>query len=174
MDHAMTQTPNPPPLGAPELEFATFHEGYVSRYIQLADAKAGTALVVTGGVLGYLLGQDGFVAELTLRSGYWEAALAIAAGLALAVSAVLCFAVIAPRGSKPGTSLVYFGDVARRQTADFVDAVRTAGVDGLVRERLGHTHAISGICRRKYGLLRVALGSGAAGLVAALVWRFAH
>jgi hypothetical protein len=170
----MTPTPTPPPLSNAELEFATFHEGYVSRYIQLADAKAGTALLVSAGTLGYLLGQEQFVASLALRSGWFEAALALAAGLCLAVSGALSFAVIAPRGSKPGTSLVYFGDVARRQAGEFIDAVRSAGGDGLARERLAHTHALSGICRLKYMLLRWALGLGAAGLVAALVWRLAH
>jgi hypothetical protein len=163
----------PPLLGPAELEFATFHEGYVSRYIQLADAKAGTALVVTVGTLGFLFGQDTFVAALQLRSHSLLIVLTYLAGLLLAVSSALSFHVIAPRGSKPGAGLVYFGDVARRSAAEFVDEVRSAGVDGIARERLEHAHAIAGICCRKYLWLRCALVSGALGLVAALVWRLA-
>lgn len=159
--------------GTAELEFATFHEGYISRYIQLADAKAGSALVVTAGALGYLLGQETYVAALRLQSGYLEAILALVAGLCLATSAALSFGVIAPRHSKPGTSLVYFADVARRQPAEFIEAVKSAGADGLAHERLVHTHTISGICTRKYTLLRWVLSVGAGGLLAAFLWRLA-
>ena len=162
-------TPSPP--GAPETEFATFHEAYVSRYIQLADAKAGTALVITAGTLGYLLGQDAFVAALAFHSNGWLAVLAYLGGLPLAASSALFFYVIAPRGSKPGKSLVYFDDVARRSAADFVDAIRSVSAEDLARERLKHAHAIAHVCRRKYIWLRRAMFSGALGLVAALVWR---
>ena len=170
MDDHMTRC-KPPPPGAIETEFATFHEGYVSRYIQLADAKAGTALVITAGTLGYLLGQDAFVAALAFRSNSWLALLAYLGGLPLAVSSALFFHVIAPRGSKPGKGLVYFDDVARRSAGEFVDAVRSAGAEDLARERLEHAHAIAGVCRRKYIWLRRAMFSAGLGLVAALVWR---
>lgn len=168
----MTQvTPPSEPLGTSELEFATFHEAYLSRYIQLADAKAGTALVFTGGTLGYLLGQDPFLAALRLQSTCPMSILAVLSGLLLSGSAVLSFVVIAPRGSKPGTGLVYWEDVARLTATEFIEAVHGTGPDGLARERLSHTHTIAGICERKYRWLRRALGLGAAGLVAALICR---
>jgi hypothetical protein len=170
MDRLMTQT-RPEELGQDELEFATFHEGYVSRYIQLADAKAGTALVVTAGTLGYLLGQTAFVSAILFKSGCGTLLLAVITGLLLAGSASLSFIVIAPRGSKPGAGLVYWGDVARRSPADFIDAVRAAGPDGIARERLTHAHAIAKVCQRKYEWLRGALALGAAGMAAALACR---
>ena len=169
----MTRSTTPAPLGEEELEFATFHEGYVSRYIQLADAKAGTALVVTAGTLGYFLGQDAFVAALQLHGPCIPRALAYASGALLALSAILAFATIAPRGSKSGTGLVYWNDVAARTTDRFIEDVRCAGTDKLVRERLAHAHTIAGICARKYRCLRAALGTGAVGLAAALAFRLA-
>ena len=123
----MTRSTTPAPLGETELEFATFHEGYVSRYIQLADAKAGTALVVTAGTLGYFLGQDAFVAALRLQGPSILRPLAYASGALLALSAIMAFATIAPRGSKAGTGLVYWNDVAARTKERFIEDVRGAG-----------------------------------------------
>lgn len=141
-------------LGQLELEFATFHEGYVSRYIQLADAKAGTALIIIATTLGYLLSIDRFVSALLLHSNCRNSALAIATTLMLTGSGCWSFFVIAPRGGSRGNSLIYWSDVARRQTRDFVDAVQAAGLEGIAREHLEHAHAIAKICDRKYRSLR--------------------
>jgi len=167
----MSQQPIIPPLGLGELEFATFHEGYLSRYIQLADAKAGTALVVTAGTLGYLLGQESFVSALKWTTGPVISGVAIASAVLLTTSSLLSFVVIAPRGSKPGASLVFWSDVARLKSTDFVDAVRAAGLDGLARERLSHSHALAGICAKKFWWLRGSLLVGGVGLVFSLAFR---
>lgn len=158
-------------LGQLELEFAGFHEEYLSRYIQLADTKAGTALVVVAATLGYLLGLDKFVGALSLHATWPISVLAIVTSVLLGGAGAASFAVIAPRGSPPGTGLVYWEDVARRTRGQFIADVAAAGADGLARERLTHTHVLSAICRRKYQVLRAALWAGALGLSGALVCR---
>ena len=63
-----------PRLNAPQkLAFADFHEGYLSRYIALADTKAGVALTINAGLLGFM----------ATRSEWWAAAKADAIVLAL-------------------------------------------------------------------------------------------
>lgn len=158
-------------LGQLEFEFAGFHEEYLSRYIQLADTKAGTALVVVAATLGYLLGLDKFVSALCLHGTLPKSGLAIATSVLLGVAGATSFAVIAPRGSPPGSGLIYWEDVARRTRDQFVVDVGTAGADGLALARLRHTYVLSLICRRKYQVLRAALWAGALGLCGALACR---
>lgn len=165
------QSARPEALGPRELEFATFHEGYISRYIQLADAKAGSALVVVAATLGYLLGTDKFVSAISFEASSSRSILAAVTLLSLAASGCLSFFVIAPRGTRPRRSLVYWSDVARIPVAEFVEAVQSEGADGIARERLEHAHAIAGICARKYRWLRVALIVGAVGVAGSLVCR---
>lgn len=169
----MTQPQGAPAsgMGQLELEFAGFHEGYLSRYIQLADTKAGTALVVVAATLGYLLGLDKFVSALCLHGTWPTSGLAIATSLLLGVAGAASFAVIAPRGSPPGNGLVYWEDVAGRTRDQFVADVGAAGADGLAKDRLRHTYVLSTICRRKYQVLRAALWAGGLGLCSALACR---
>lgn len=158
-------------LGQLELEFAGFHEEYLSRYIQLADTKAGTALVVVAATLGYLLGLDKFVSALCLHGTWPTSGLAISTSILLSAAGAASFAVIAPRGTPPGNGLVYWEDVAGRSRDQFVADVGAAGTDGLAMERLRHTYILSTICRRKYRVLRAALWAGALGLCGALACR---
>lgn len=156
---------------AARIEFATFHEGYLSRYIQLADAKAGSVLVIVAAAIGYALGQDNVAAALH-GDGHWcRTLLASTTILSLATSGALAFLVIAPRTPTPGNGLVFWEDVAELQQGDFVGRVRASGQDGLARERLAHSHALAGVCRDKYLWLRRAMPFGAVGLVGAFLCR---
>ena len=158
-------------LGPTELEFATFHEGYLSRYIQLADAKAGSVLVVVAAAIGYLLSQDRLVTILHGDVAIWRVGLLVVTLLALGGSGALAFHVIAPRQPSSGNSLIYYGDAAALSEITYIEAVHTAGPDGLARQRLAHAHALTGICRDKYRWLRRAMLVGAAGLIGAFLCR---
>jgi hypothetical protein len=41
--------------------FAAFHEQYVTKYIQLADAKAGATLAVSSSAFAYLWTREAFI-----------------------------------------------------------------------------------------------------------------
>ncbi len=153
------------------IEFATFHEGYLSRYIQLADAKAGSVLVIVAAAIGYALGQDD-VASALHWDGHWcRTLLAGITILSLATSGTLAFLVIVPRTPTLGNGLIFWDDVAKLQQGDFLERIRASGQDGIARERLAHSHALAGVCRSKYIWLRRSMPFGAVGLVGAFLCR---
>jgi hypothetical protein len=77
----------PPSLEARHLEFATFHEGYLGRYITLADTKATLTFGVTAAVLGWLLSQKPFITVLLRPELAWPFATAAAATTLLIAAA---------------------------------------------------------------------------------------
>lgn len=163
-------------------EFCTFHENYVSRNIQLADAKAGLALVAFSGSIVLALKDDGYRGAIraSLLAAWhisgtlsgtsllgWLALLLCAAGTALA------FWVIIPRldGEPLGSGIIYWGDVARRANAKtYADEIRRAPVSKVLDDRLQNLFYLSRICRRKMWLLIRSMWLGAAGVVLTMSW----
>jgi hypothetical protein len=144
-------------------EFADFHQGYVSAYIQLADAKAGVVLAVSGGLIGYLLAQG------SVRSAVTSAELvAVVPGGALAALALafgLAFSVIRPRRGPP-TGVVYFEAVAAHETDEnYVAALKSKSAMELAEVRIEHCHALSVICSRKYRVLVGSIWAGLGGMI---------
>lgn len=134
-------------------EFAEFHEGYISRYIELADTKAAWAFAIASGSIAYIVGSElpGFLAiPWSLR---WISFI-VTVALFLA-SATYSFLVIAPRLGSSGETVVYFEAVAKRKSADdYVKDVASKNEAELAEARLKHCYDISRICTRKYGFLR--------------------
>jgi Family of unknown function (DUF5706) len=168
--------------------FCDFHEGYVSRYIQLADAKAGVTLVLLSGVLGFLVNDEGF--RKALRHGpnpssgnidttLWGAAVALSAILFCGLGTVLSFWVLRPRfkptaNSNNAKGVTFWGDVARYpslgQHGSYPEAVIRSTPGDILNDRLEHSYLLSCICYAKMRLLEQSMVLGAVGAVLTLVW----
>ena len=155
------------------VEFLDFHEQYLSKYIQLADAKAGAAAAALTAVLGAMLTWDPWVGALTSPALSWGFGIAVLGALLLVGGAVMTFLVIVPRRPRASEGLIAWDAVAAMSEEGFAGAVRAAGPMGLARERLGHCHALARVCRQKYRWLRWGLRTGGAGLMLALLARLA-
>jgi hypothetical protein len=159
------------PLAAHHSEFATFHEGYVRHYIQLADAKAGVGFGILSGVLAYLLGKDAVRDALLHPALTAKFGITLIALLFLIASAMSAFLVIAPRlGSSAGDAgLVFFGDVAGRTSGDeYVSDIGSRSESDLTAARLRHCFDVATVCARKYALLKKSIWLALPGL--ALAW----
>lgn len=170
-----TATIEPVPVSTLEehhSEFATFHEGYVRHYIQLADAKAGVGLGVISGVLAYLFVKDTVQNTLLHPALTPRFGITLAAILFLIGSGACAFLVIAPRlRSSPGhAGLVFFGDVADRATGDeYVSEIASRSQSDLTAARLRHCFDVARICARKYTLLKKSIWLALPGLALAMV-----
>jgi hypothetical protein len=154
-------TNNAPPLEAAHTDFAEFHEGYVSRYIELADTKASWAFAIAAGAIAFMAGNDHIRAML---GGDWNSAfvLVLTTSMLLLVSSVFSFLVIAPRlGNSSGEGLVYFGAVAQMKSAEaYVRAISSHTEAQMTEARLKHCYELSRICTRKYEYLGKAICVG--------------
>lgn len=155
-----------------EHRFADFHEQYVSKYIQLADAKAGTVIVAVSVVIGYLFGSKETMAVLHAPGMGWSFGVAFLSILLLTGSAGCAALVVWPRTGGVPHNLIFWERVAAMERQDFLDAVGQAGSADLARERLKHCHAIAATCTRKYRWLRASFVLGGIALVLSGVGRF--
>lgn len=169
---AMIEPVPAPSLEAHHGEFATFHEGYVRHYIQLADTKAGVGFSVVSGVLAYLLSKDA-VRDIVLHPAFTASfGVVVATILFLIASAICAFLVIAPRlRSSPGDSgLVFFGDVAHRTSGDeYVGDIAPRSESDLTAARLQHCYDVAKVCARKYDLLKMSIWLALPGLAIAML-----
>lgn len=160
------------PLQPHHSEFATFHEGYIRHYIQLADAKAGVGFGIISGVLAYLLGKDA-VRDVVLRPALTaKFGITVIAILFLIASTVSAFLVIAPRlsSSPRDAGLVFFGDVAGRASGDeYVSEIASRSKPDLIAARLRHCFDVARVCTRKYALLKKSIWLALPGITLALV-----
>lgn len=160
------------PLEAHHSEFATFHEGYIRHYIQLADTKAGVGFGIVSGVLAYLLGKNAVRDVLLHPALTAKFGITLVAVLFLSASATCAFLVIAPRlGSPRGDAgLVFFGDVAGRASGDeHVSDIASRSESDLTAARLRHCFDVARVCTRKYALLKKSIWLALPGLILALV-----
>ena len=144
-------------------DFADFHQGYVSQYIQLADAKAGVVITVSGALIGYLLSHATFAAAIGV--GSLMSWLCLATIVALVASFLLAFWAVRPRGGRP-TGPIYFASVARFEDAEaYRKHVASMSERELAEARLDHCYAISKIADEKYLALRWAMLAALVGAV---------
>ena len=158
-----------PNLTDAHTEFATFHEGYVGRYIALADTKASWAFAIASGVLAYLLSKSTLRAQLL--DPEWTSHFMILLGplALLSASAICSLLVITPRLSNSGEGLVFWGAVSKwPDSTRYVEEVGRRSEAQLTELRLRHCFDLSKLCARKYEYLRKGIVLGVAGLVSAL------
>jgi hypothetical protein len=150
-------------------DFAAFQEGYVGRYIALADTKAALTFGVASGVIGHLLSQEDLKA-LLVQPQWSPACVLLGCTLfLLGLSAICAFLVIAPRLKNSGGGLVFFGTVGQRPSADsYVQEVAARSASELTAARLRHCYDVSRVCSVKYGYLRKAMWLALPGIFSAL------
>jgi hypothetical protein len=162
-DIVSTSTPQ---LDEAHRSFAEFHQGYVTGYIEFADTKASWVFTITAGLLAYIFSSNEIRMILFLPGWNVLFLLVAATVLLLVLSAVFSFLVISPRFSRSGEGVVFFGSVAKKESADtFVREIAAMGEPALTEARLKHSYDISRICARKYGHLRVAFWTGILALI---------
>jgi hypothetical protein len=155
------------------IRFVDFHEQYVTKYIRMADAKAGATFVATSAVLAYFLNDSVFRDDLKYEFLSWAWVFAAAAVFFLLSSAVLSFNVIAPRTPSSGTGVVFWGDVARFANAEtYGAAILALSPESLLKARFEHSLNLSRVCADKYKSLRNSMRLGAIGVVVAMTWAF--
>jgi hypothetical protein len=162
----------PTEAGEAAADHAEHVHRYLSDYIKFADQKATFVFGGAAALLAFL-----YKAEASRRwlkpVGGWTLgdALAFLAMLALAAAALVAVAVIVPRlgGSRRG--LIFWESIAQFESgAEYAAAVTGVGAADLLRAKLQHCWELSGVCRRKYRVLGVAIWLGAVGLYAAVVF----
>lgn len=153
--------------------FSAFHEQYVTKYIQLADAKAGATFTICSGAFAYIWTRDVFVDAILSGHGSAFVVVSATALLLLAAGGAMAFFVIAPRLARSGKDIVFWKSVAELpQRNCLADAVLGSSQERLARERLCHCYDLSRVCASKYRWLRRAMLTGALGLIAALIATF--
>jgi hypothetical protein len=146
----------------PELDsiekFADFHDTYLARNIQLADSKAGVIATAAAGTIGLLLSQNQFLAALRSAAFSPDWWLSRTTTLALCITGVLAFCVIAPRRAMSKEHPVDFDQVGRFASAhEFMAELQRQGPDGLAECRVAMCYQTAKVCSQKHRLLRRAL-----------------
>jgi hypothetical protein len=154
--------------GAHHTEFASFEEGYIARYIALADTKAGFVFAGASAVIVYLFDKEE-VQLLTLHPQWSPVFVLLASSFwFLSVAAVSAFGTIVPRLATSGDGVVFFGAIAKKASARDYQATVTAMTEGeLAAARLVHCYDLASVCQRKYGSLRRAMWSLLPGVISA-------
>lgn len=158
-----------PPLEKHHTDFAGFEEGYIARYIALADTKAGFVFAGASSILVYLFNKD------EIRSAVLSPAWTPAYGLLsvalffLTVAAFFAFSTIVPRVAASGDGVVFFGDVATHSSAHvYRSAVAKLSEAELSDARLIHCYDLAKVCQRKYDALRRSMCMLLPGVMAAV------
>lgn len=156
-------------------EFSEFHEGYVSRHIQLADTKASWVFALVSALLVFMVTSDDVnrLYLTTYNNCIWTIFLYLIPSILLA-SAILAFLVISPNLQSPsGEGLVFFGSVAKQENSrTYLSKVSQLTDQELTSLRLQHCYDISKVCVRKYNFLKFSIWLGSVGslLLVALVF----
>lgn len=146
--------------------FSEFHEGYVSRYIQLADTKASWLFALVSALIVFLVTSDYFetIDLFAVENCFLTVLLSLTFGM-LIISAIFAFLVIAPNLRSPsGEGLVFFGSVAKHEnSAAYVSKVSGLSEQEMANLRLQHCYDLSKVCSKKYNRLKVSIWLGSIG-----------
>lgn len=158
---------------AETIAYTDFHEGYLSRYIALADAKAGICFSLNAALLGFLVSRDWLPPLIEeAGTGRWVAWIAIATVL---LAAAMAFWVVVPRLRASSEGLIFWQSVRKFPTeADFKRKVANTTITELADARLSHTYALSRVAKSKYFWLVIAawLTVASVGSTAAATYMF--
>lgn len=153
--------------------FADFEEQYITKYIRMADAKAGATLILSGGSLAYFVNDRVFRDDLKYNFLSLEWVAAAATTVLLALSTYFAFRVIAPRTPTSGQSVVFWRDIAGHlDAAVYSQMVRSLTADQMAIARLRHVFDLSKACNAKYEVLQRAMFLGIVGILAGALWAF--
>jgi len=145
---------------------------YLSEYIRFADQKAGFTFAATSGFLALTFKtviHDKWLVGLS-SWGLLEC-MAFAATLLTCISILLAVAVVLPRLPSEQKGLIYWGSIARFETAgSYVEAILRLDLTDIVAYLAEHNHVLARIAHRKYTLLTLAMWFGLAGLFAGTIF----
>jgi hypothetical protein len=145
----------PPPLEKHHTEFASFEEGYIARYIALADTKASFVFAGASAVLVYLVNNDEIRSAALNPAWTPDCALLGVALFFLSVAGLFAFSTIVPRLTASGEGIVFFGAVAAHPSArGYRAAVAKLSEAELSDARLIHCYDLAKVCQRKYCALQ--------------------
>jgi len=163
----VTPTPHVP-LEDYHFAFSEFHEGYVSRYIQLADTKASWIFALVSALIVFLITSDDFEKFdlFAVENCLLVILLLLTFGM-LIISAIFAFLVIAPNLRSPsGEGLVFFGSVAKHENSGaYVNKVSGLSEQEMANLRLQHCYDLSKVCSKKYNRLKVSIWLGSIGVL---------
>lgn len=153
------------------LKHATFQEQYLSKNIQLADAKAGITVVAVSGLLTYLLGNRDFRTDITDFTLSADSIVALSSTILLGLSVVVAFWVLIPRlGSSP-QSEVFWGHVSSElDSKQHWERLSGLTLENLALERISHCFDLSRVCARKFNRVTVSILLAGLGFALALAW----
>jgi hypothetical protein len=142
-------------------EFANFHQAYVLQHIQMADAKAGVVIAISGALLGFLASEPGF--SKVVGVGSLPSIISAIALILLALSFAFAFSVVRPRGGKP-SGVLYFAAVAEFESAvAYRERIEHISKLELADARVEQCYAMSRVCADKYVALRRSMITGVLG-----------
>ncbi len=169
----------PPEIGVSPLsertefqwKFAEETHQYVREYIRQADQKAAFFFAGSTALIAFLYNAK-LVHRWVKPPTQWSFVdmVSLAATIGLTVCALACLATVFPRlqGSKRGH--VFFGAIAEFDSRkDYASDVLQKDVSELMEAKLCHVHDLSGICGRKFYVLKVGQWAGAVGVFATVL-----
>lgn len=131
------------PLLEHHKEFSEFHEGYVSRYIQLADTKASWVFALTSALLVFMVSDSDLnKLYLAIKGDSIGTSIVVVIFTFLLLGALFSFLVIAPNLRSPsGEGLVFFKSVAdQKNSSQYVENVAKLDDDEMTNLRLQHCY----------------------------------
>lgn len=155
---------SPPTPDTTQERIADFVHGATMQNIVLADRKAGILFTLVSAALLFLFTRTPAAFDRPVPV-LWLIVVAC-----LVVAAACAFVVIFPRLRRGSGDLLFWGDIARYDSADgYMAAVCRRDASTLARGKLTYCHDLACICARKFRLLRIAMIFAATGLVMFLV-----
>lgn len=147
------------------LKFAEETHQYVREYIRLADQKATFFFAGATALLAYLNGL-GMTNSWVIDPRTWRLidALAFLATTGFIFSAIAFVSTILPRTNGSRRGLIFFAAIHEHENAnEYASEIMKQNLQDLYEAKLMHTYDLSGICKKKYGLLKWGqwIGAGA-------------
>lgn len=146
-------------------EFVDFHQSYVSQYIALADLKAQISLAILGGFLVFLSSYGLPFQKMKCGPYEWFHALSDAGIVIQILSCLFFIDVFRPRSNSSDSGLVYFGSVAKFESArQYYECLRDSSLSSVLEARAAHCYDLSKISTRKYDNLGIGIWLGLVGV----------
>lgn len=151
--------------------FAETTHQYVREYIRFADQKASFLFAGATALLAFLY-KSGVSARWLKPVLQWNIldTLAFLAMTSLALGVVLALFVVIPRTSGSRRGFLFWEAIAEYDSSrQYSDELRLLSAATLCQVKAEHCFDLARVCRKKYGVLRAAIWTGAVGLAASLV-----
>ncbi|WP_435078434.1 Pycsar system effector family protein [Halococcus sp. AFM35] len=131
---------------------------HLNLYIRLADRKASILLTGQFAFLGLAATTAANISTPSNPLNSFVTQFGVMTAVAGIVAAVLCIVAIYPRTPSPGDSVIYWGDIRRRDDAEtYTDDVTDLDGDKPRETVLEQNYVLAGVAETKYAYLRRSL-----------------